>query len=50
LQFVDENVIAMFDFEETDKGIGTSTERDYRLVSPEEMTEKDLEEYRKHSS
>ena len=50
LQFVDENVIAMFEFEETDKGIGVSTERHYRLVSPEEMTERDLEEYRKHST
>jgi len=40
----------MFEFEETDRGIGVSTERHYRLVSPEEMTERDLEEYRKHST
>jgi hypothetical protein len=48
-QFTDDHAIAMFEFEETDKGIAISAERHYRLVPQEQMTEKDIEEYRKHS-
>lgn len=45
-QFVDDNVIALFEFDEDKNGIGVSTERHYRLVPPEELTEADLEMYR----
>jgi hypothetical protein len=48
-QFTDDHAIAMFEFEETDKGVAISAERHYRLVPQEQMTEKDIEEYRKHS-
>jgi hypothetical protein len=48
-QFTDDHAIAMFEFEETDKGVAISAERHYRLVPQEKMTEKDIEEYRKHS-
>lgn len=46
-QFMEENLIALFEFEETDKGVSLTTEKHYRLVPQELMTEKDLEEYRK---
>lgn len=45
-QFMKEDVIALFDFEQTDKGVSISAERHYKLVPPEEVTEADLEAYR----
>ena len=47
-QFINDHTIAMFELEETDDGIKISIERHYRLVPQEQMTEKDLEEYKKH--
>ncbi len=48
-QFTNDSTIAMFEFEKTEKGVAISVERHYRLVPQEQMTEKDLEEYQKHS-
>jgi hypothetical protein len=48
--FMPNEVIAMFEFETTRKGLAISSERHYRLVSPEEMTPEDLEKYRKRVS
>lgn len=48
-QFIDNETIAMFEFEEGDKGLAISAERHYHLVPYDQMSEKDLEEYRKHS-
>ncbi len=45
-QFMSDNVIALFLFQETDKGPGLDCEKHYRLVPPVQMTEKDLEDYR----
>ncbi len=49
-QFMPDDVIAMFEFEEGDKGLGISSEKHYKLVPPEEVTEADLETYRSRSS
>ena len=46
-QFMADGVIAMFSFEKGSKGIAVTSEKHYRLVSPEKMTRKDLEDYRK---
>jgi hypothetical protein len=46
-QFVDDNIIALFAFEEGENGIAISDEKHYRLVPPEQMTDADLENYRK---
>ena len=45
-QFMQEDVIAMFEFEEADNGVGIALEKHYKLVPPEEVTEADLENYR----
>ncbi len=49
-QFMQDQVIAMFEFEEGEKGLGISSEKHYKLVPPEEVTEADLETYRNRSS
>ncbi len=46
-QFMKNDVIAMFEFEKTKKGLAVSSEKHYRLVPPEEMTAEDLDRYRK---
>ena len=45
-QFMADDLIALFEFEEGDKGVTISAEKHYRLVSPDEMTEADLNAYR----
>ena len=40
-----DNVIALFEFEEGENGVGIASERHYKLVPPEEVTEVDLEVY-----
>jgi hypothetical protein len=45
-QFVSEDLIALFAFEQTSTGIGVSSERHYRLVAPENVTPADLQTYR----
>jgi hypothetical protein len=45
-QFIADNFIALFAFEEGKDGIALSAERHYRLVPPEEMTPEDLVTYR----
>jgi hypothetical protein len=36
----------MFEFEEASDGVGITSEKHYRLVPPEEVSEEDLERYR----
>ena len=48
-QFMANDLIALFEFEEGDKGVGVSGERHYRLVAPDQMTPEDLETYRRRS-
>jgi len=45
-QFMDEGVIALFEFEAGDNGVTISSEKHYKLVSPKEVTDADLETYR----
>lgn len=45
-QFMADEVIALFEFEEGDDGLAISSEKHYKLVPPDEVTEVDLEKYR----
>lgn len=44
-QFMAGGVIALFEFEQTDGSVKICSERHYKLVSPEEVTESDLKSY-----
>jgi len=48
-QFMQGDVIALFEFEEEEKGVGICSEKHYKLVPPEEVTEADLETYRQRT-
>jgi hypothetical protein len=45
-QFMEGDVIAMFEFENTSEGVSVASEQHYRLVSPAELTPEELETYR----
>ncbi len=45
-QFMEDNLIALFEFEESLKGIVLTSERHYRLVHPNQLTADDLRVYR----
>ena len=45
-QFMEDNLIALFAFEEGEKGVVINDEKHYRLVSPGQMTDEDLAKYR----
>ena len=45
-QFIQSDLIALFEFEPTADGIRVRTERHYHLVPPDELTEEDLRLYR----
>lgn len=45
-QFAKGGVIVLFEFEQTDAGVRVSSERHYKLVPPEEVSETDLQNYR----
>jgi hypothetical protein len=49
-QFMQDDVIAMFEFEQTEEGVGIASEKHYKLVPPEEVTEADLDTYRSRTS
>ncbi|MDZ7365104.1 MAG: endonuclease [candidate division KSB1 bacterium] len=48
-QFMKDDVIALFEFEQTENEIALSSEKHYRLVAPDEMTAADLKNYQKRS-
>lgn len=48
-QFIEDDLIALFAFEETDDGVKVSDEKHYLLVSPDQMTDEDLANYRKRT-
>ena len=48
-QFMDGGVIAKFEFEETESGIGISAEKHYRLVRPDEVSAEELDMYQRRS-
>jgi hypothetical protein len=45
-QFIQSDLIALFEFETTSEGVRVRAERHYHLVPPEELTEEDLRLYR----
>jgi hypothetical protein len=49
-QFMKDDVIALFEFEQGDKGVAITSEKHYRLVAPEDVTESDLAAYRSRKS
>ena len=44
-QYMDENLIALFEFEQTNEGIKVSSEKHYRLVKPDELSSEELQSY-----
>jgi hypothetical protein len=48
-QFVADGLIALFAFEEGDKGVGVCSEKHYRLVPPDSVSAEDLKKYRARS-
>lgn len=49
-QFTEDDLIALFEFEEGKQGVAISSEKHYRLVPPEKMTAEDLKAYRERRS
>ena len=49
-QFLQNDLIVLFDFEEGESGLVLSSEKHYRLVPPEQVTVADLETYRTRTS
>jgi hypothetical protein len=49
-QFMKGEVIALFEFEQTDKGVRIAGERHYRLVPPDDLTDEDLRVYNSRSA
>jgi hypothetical protein len=48
-QFMDDELIALFEFEQTPDGVRVSSERHYRLVHPQSLSSEELDEYRRRS-
>lgn len=46
-QFLGNNLIALFELEETDGGIKVVTEKHYRLVAPDELSREELDAYKR---
>ena len=44
-QFVEHDLMALFEFERTNDGVKVSAEKHYRLVKPEDLSEEELESY-----
>lgn len=44
-QFIEDGLIALFEFEQTDEGIKVAAEKHYRLVRPEDLSAEELESY-----
>jgi len=49
-QFMSDDVMALFEFEEGENGIGVASEKHYKLVPPEDVTEADLDAYRQRKA
>ena len=49
-QFIVDNLIALFAFEENNDDVTIIDEKHYRLVSPEQMTDEDLANYRNRTT
>ena len=49
-QFMRDDVLALFEFEQSENGVSIAAEKHYKLVPPEEVTETDLETYRQRTA
>lgn len=49
-QFIGEDTIALFEFEQTETGIGIASEKHYRLVHPDKLTTEELVSYQDRTS
>lgn len=49
-QFMEDDIIALFEFEQGDAGVSIASEKHYKLVPPEEVTETDLNTYRERTA
>lgn len=49
-QFIDDGVIVLFEFEQSEAGVRISSEKHYKLVPPEEVSEIDLQNYRQRKA
>jgi hypothetical protein len=49
VQFMAENVIAIFEFAQNADGVGVYSEKHYKLVPPEDVTDEDRLTYREKS-
>jgi len=49
-QFMQDDVIALFEFEQGENGVGIVSEKHYKLVPPDQVTEADLAAYRSRTS
>ncbi len=49
-QFIQDRIIVLFQFGQDDNGVGIVSEKHYKLVPPEEVTDKDLQSYSKQES
>lgn len=49
-QFMEDDLIALFEFEKNESGVSLSREKHYRLVPSDEVTEDDLQTYRERVS
>ena len=45
-QFIADDVIVLFEFEQTSAGVRINSEKHFRLVPPEEISDLDLQNYR----
>ena len=49
-QFIEDNLIALFSFEESENGVTINDEKHYRLVLPDQLTDEDLLTYRNRTT
>jgi hypothetical protein len=49
-QFMRNDVIALFEFEQNERGVVVCSEKHYKLVPPDEVTEEDLKTYRERKA
>ena len=49
-QFMQDDLVALFEFEQHDDDISVASEKHYRLVPPDAVTEEDLARYRRRLS
>jgi len=49
-QFMDDETIVLFEFVQTEEGVRVASQKHYRLVQPDELSAKELEDYRKRIS